>query len=80
MLLEMSQTVELDNGSAEVESRMEGLERAAALVTVDGSRTYHTNHTSKTIATRFSLPWVITVDGGDLVFRHQGIRMRDVNH
>ena len=78
ILLEMSQTVELDRESAEVESRMEGLERAVAIVTVNGSRTFRTNHASKSSETLFSLPWVITVDGGELVFRHQGIRMRTI--
>jgi hypothetical protein len=78
MLLEMSQTVELDRESAEVQSRIEDPERALALVTVNGSRTYRTNHASKSSAARFALPWVISVDGDELVFRHQGIRMRDV--
>jgi hypothetical protein len=80
MLLEMSQTVELDRESAEVETRMEGPEKAVALVVVDGNRTYHTNNASNSSETRFALPWVITVDGGELVFRHQGIRMRDTRN
>jgi hypothetical protein len=80
MILEMSQTVELDRESAEVKLRMEGLERALALVTVNGSRAYQTNHASKSTETRFTLPWVITVDGGELVFHHQGIRMRDISN
>jgi hypothetical protein len=78
MILEMSQTVELDRESAEVESHMEGPERVMALVSVNGSRTYRTNHASKSSETDFALPWVIGVDGGELVFRHQGIRMRDI--
>ena len=77
MLLEMSQTVELDRESAEVEARMESPKKALALVMVNGSRTYHTSNATKTSETRFALPWVITVDGGELVFRHQGIRMRN---
>ena len=76
-LLEMSQTVELDRESAEVQLRIEGPERVLALVTVSGSRTYRTNHASKSSKTQFALPWVITVNSGELVFRHQGIRMRD---
>ncbi len=78
MILEMSQTVELDRDSAEVESHMESLERAIALITVNGNRAYHTHHASKSSETRFTLSWVITVDGGELVFRHQGIRMRTI--
>ncbi len=78
ILLEMSQTVELDLESVEVESRMEGLKKAVAMITVNGNRAYHTNHASKSSKTLFSLPWVITVDGGELVFRHQGIRMRTI--
>ncbi len=77
-MLEMSQTVELDRESAEVQSRIEDPERALALVTVNGSRSYRTNHASKSSEARFALPWVIRVDGGELVFRHEGIRMKDV--
>ncbi len=80
MILEMSQTVELDRESAEVESRIMGLERVVALVTVNGRRTYRTSNASKTSEARFALPWVITVDGGELLFRHRGIRMRDVTN
>lgn len=78
MLLEMSQTVELDRESAELELQVEGLERVVALVTVNGSSTYQTNHASKSSDIRFTLSWVITVDRGELVFRHQGIRMRTI--
>jgi hypothetical protein len=78
MLLEMSQTVELDRESVEVELRRVGPEKAIALVIVYGSRTYRTNNASKSSKTQFSLPWVITVDGGELVFRHRGIRMRGI--
>ena len=78
MLLEMSQTVELDRESAEVESRVEGLEKVVAIVTVNGNRAFRTSHASNSSETLFSLPWVITVDGGELVFRHQGIRMRPI--
>jgi len=77
-ILGMSQTVELDRESAEVEARMESPKKALALVMVNGSRTYHTSNATKTSETRFALPWVITVDGGELVFRHQGIRMRNI--
>ena len=77
MLLEMSQTVELDPESVEVDSRMVDPKQAMVLVTVTGDRTYRTNNASKSSETRFLLPWVITVDDGELVFRHQGIRMRD---
>jgi hypothetical protein len=78
MLLEMSQTVEIDRESAEVESRIVGPEKAVAIVTVNGNRTYRTNNASNSSVSRFALPWTITVDGGELVFRHRGIRMRDV--
>jgi len=77
-MLEMSQTVELDRDSVEVESRAVGPEQAMALVTVNGSRTYHTNNASRTTETQFALAWVITVDGAELVFRHRGIRMREI--
>lgn len=80
MLLEMYQTVEIDRESAEIETRMEGPKTARALVIVDGSRAYRTNNASNTSETRFALPWVITVDGGELVFQHQGIRMRNVKN
>jgi hypothetical protein len=78
VILEMSQTVELDPESAEVESRMLDPEKAVALFSVIGNRTYRTNNASKSSKTRFALTWVITVDGGELVFRHQGIRMGDI--
>lgn len=77
-ILGMSQTVELDRETGEVEARMESPKKALALVMVSGSRTYHTTNATKSSKTRFALPWVITVDGGELVFRHQGIRMRDI--
>jgi Asp-tRNA(Asn)/Glu-tRNA(Gln) amidotransferase C subunit len=80
MLLEMSQTVELDPESVEVDARMVDPKKAMVLVTVTGDRTYRTNNASKSSETRFVLPWVITVDGGELVFRHQGIRMRDLRN
>jgi len=78
MILEMSQTVELDRESAEVESRIEDPERILALVTLTGHRSYRTSNASMSSETRFSLPWVITVDRGELVFRHRGIRMQDI--
>jgi hypothetical protein len=77
MLLELFQTVELDPESVEVDARMVDPKKAMVLVTVTGDRTYRTNNASKSSETRFVLSWVITVDGGELVFRHQGIRMRD---
>jgi hypothetical protein len=55
-------------------------EKAMALVTVNGSRTYRTSNASNTSATQFALPWVITVDDGELVFRHGGIRMGDIKN
>jgi hypothetical protein len=79
-ILEMSQTVELDRESAEVEPLMADPERALALVTVSGSRTYRTSNASKTSETRFFLHWVITVDDGELVFRHRGIRMGNLKN
>jgi hypothetical protein len=78
MMLEMSQTVELDRESVEVESHRVGPEKALALFSVKGSRTYRTSNASKSSTTRFILRWVITVDDGELVFRHQGIRHRDI--
>jgi hypothetical protein len=80
MLLEMSQTVELDRESAEIELRMDGPETALALFTVDGNRSYRTNHATKTIETRFTLPWLITTSRGKLVFHHQGVRMKDLKN
>jgi hypothetical protein len=79
-LLEMSQTVELDRESAELETRMDGEETVMALFTVQGNRTYRTNHATKTIETRFTLPWIVTTHRGELVFHHQGIRMRDLKN
>ncbi len=76
-ILEMSQTVQLDRGSAAVESRSVDQENALALVTVRGTRTYYTDNATKTSDTQFSLPWAITVDDGELVFRHRGVRMRN---
>jgi len=73
-----TQTVELDRESAEVESRIEDPERILALVTLTGHRSYRTSNASMSSETRFSLPWVITVDRGELVFRHRGIRMQDI--
>jgi len=80
MLLEMSQTVELDRESAEIETRMDGPERVLALFTVNGNRSYRTNHATKTIETRFTLPWVVTTSRGKLVFHHQAIRMKDLKN
>ena len=78
MILELSQTVQLDRESAAVESRIVDLENVLALVTLKGTRTYHTNNATKTSETRFSVPWAITVDDGELVFYHRGVRMRNV--
>jgi len=77
-ILEMSQTVELDRETATVDTRVEGPRRVLALFSITGTRTYQTSNASETTETRFALPWVISVDGGELVFRHQGIRMRDI--
>jgi len=77
-ILELSQTVQLDRESAVVESRIVDLENALALVTLKGTRTYYTNNATKTSETRFSVPWAITVDDGELVFYHRGVRMRNV--
>jgi len=79
-ILDMSQTVQIDRDSAEVESRVVDRKSVRALVLLKGTRSYHTNNASKTLETRLSLPWVITVDGGELVFRHRGIRMRDITN
>ena len=76
-ILEMTQTVELDRESAEIESRRMDPEKAMALVSLNGARTYRTSNASKTSKTQFAVPWIITVDGGELVFRHGGIRMAD---
>jgi hypothetical protein len=78
MMLEMSQTVELDRESVEVESHRVGPEKALVLFSVKGSRSYRTSNASQSSTTRFVLRWVITVDDGELVFRHQGIRHRDI--
>jgi hypothetical protein len=78
MILEMSQTVELDRESAAVDARSTDPEKLLALVTLDGQRSYRTANASISSETRFSLPWVVTVDGGELVFRHRGIRMKDI--
>jgi hypothetical protein len=77
-ILEMSQTVELDRESVEVESRKVAPEKAMAIVSLDGTRSYVTNNASKSAKTRFAVAWVITVDGGELDFHHRGIRMREL--
>jgi hypothetical protein len=77
-LLGMSQTIELDRDTAEVDSRMQGPRKALALVSVVGNRTYRINDATGTAKSGFILPWVITVDDGELVFRHQGIRRKDL--
>jgi hypothetical protein len=74
----MSQTVQLDRESARVESRIVDPEHLLALVTLKGTRTYRTDNASKSSETRISLPWAISFDGGELVFRHRGVRMRDL--
>jgi len=77
-ILEMSQTIELDRESVGVDSRSQDPETLLVLVTIDGHRSYHTSNASMSSETRFSLPWVITVKDGELVFRHRGIRMKDI--
>jgi hypothetical protein len=77
-ILEMSQTVELDRESAIVESRSMGPDQAVAIVTVTGKRTYHTSNATKTAKSGFSLPWIITIKRGDLVYQHRGVRTRDL--
>jgi hypothetical protein len=77
MILELSQTVQLDRESAVAETRIVDLENVVALVTLKGTRTYNTNNATKTSDTRFSVPWAITVDDGELVFDHRGVRMRN---
>jgi hypothetical protein len=77
-ILELSQTVQLDRESAVVESRIVDLENVLALVTLKGTRTYNTNNATKTSETRFSVPWAVSVDDGELVFYHRGVRMRNV--
>jgi len=77
-ILEMSQTVELDRESASVDTRSQDPETLLALVTIDGHRTYRTSNASMSSETRFSVPWVVTVEDGELVLRHRGIRMKDV--
>jgi hypothetical protein len=78
MILEAFQTVELDRESATVDARSGDPETLLTLVTLDGHRNYRTNNASMSSETRFSLPWVVTVDAGELVFRHRGIRMKDI--
>jgi hypothetical protein len=77
-LLGMSQSIELDRDTAEVDSRMQGPRKVQALVSVVGNRTYRINEATGTSKSGFILPWVITVDDGELVFRHQGIRRKDL--
>jgi hypothetical protein len=78
MILKLSQTIQLDRESAVVESRTVDQENVLAIVTLKGTRTYNTDNATKTSETRFSLPWSITVDDGELVFHHRGVRMRNV--
>ncbi len=76
-MLAMSQTVELDRESAALETRVVDSSTALALFSANGSRTYRTENASKTAPTRFTLHWVVAVDGRELVHRHRGIRMID---
>jgi hypothetical protein len=76
-ILEMSQTVELDRESAEVKARKVAPDKVMALVSINGTRSFVTNNASKSAETQFDMAWVITVDGGELVFHHRGIRMRE---
>jgi hypothetical protein len=78
MILELSQTVQLDRESAAVESRIVDQENVLALVTLKGTRTYNTNNATKTSEAHFSVPWAITADDGELVFHHRGVRMRNI--
>jgi len=77
-ILDMSQTVQIDRESAAVETRVVDSENVLALVTLSGSRTYYTDNATKTSKTQFSLPWAISVDDGELVLRHRGVRMRNL--
>jgi hypothetical protein len=77
-ILEMSQTLELDRDTASIDARTTEDGRVFAIVSIEGSRSFRTRNASKTIPTRFSLPWVISVERGKLAFRHRGIRMSDV--
>ena len=77
-ILEMSQKVELDRESATTEARTTDPETLLVLVTLSGHRSYRTSNASISSETRFSVPWVLTRDGGELVFRHRGIRMKDI--
>ncbi len=72
--IQMSQTLRLDRESAEVEWRQLGPEKVAARVSVIGDRSDQTRDAAKTIKTRYWLPWIITVEKGELVLRHEGIR------
>ena len=79
-ILEMSQTVQIERESAAVETRVVDSENALALVNLRGTRTYYTDNATKTSQTQFSLPWAISVDNGELVFRHRGVRMRNLSN
>ncbi len=76
-MLGMSQTIELDRESAQLETRVVDSNTALALFTATGKRTYRTENATKSSQTRFTLHWVVAVDGGELVYRHRGIRMLD---
>ena len=74
----MSQTLQLDRDSVEVVWRQLGPEKVTANVKVIGERSYQTRDASKSVTTSYSLPWVITVENGQLVHRHQGIRTKSL--
>jgi len=79
-MLEMSQTVELDPSSAELEVRVVDPKKALALFSVNGARSYRTANASKSSQMRFVLQWVIEADDGELKYRHRGVRMMEIRN
>jgi len=72
--LGMSQSVRLDPGQVEVDWQQLGPGKIAAEVSIPGDRAYQAKDGSRTIKTRYILPWGITTERGKPVFQHQGIR------
>lgn len=76
--LHMSQSLELEPDSVEIEWDQMGPENIRARVTLIGNRTYKTREYSKTVRTRYHLPWIITVEKKTPVFRHSGVRLKNL--
>ena len=66
----------IDRASAELVIRRLEDERARVSVRVRGSNRYRSEGgLTRTQQVEWNLPWILTEEGGDIVMRHEGIRM-----